>query len=241
MKRSIIIGNNANFKTIYMTILYIEDDALDKRNMEWVCSNIETPSIHIIHTMNFQEAENILQSNEIDFIITDQSIDHEYYTSYENLFQNHTYYVLTNNINEKLKSNHKPQKKFTKPFVKEHLHEILHLPQKQDSINLNYFEQFSASPKLQFEMLSIIINEFQNTLNKIDTLTQQPTELASLLHKLCSKFSVLGMEKTYQLVKKTEESIINTQTIDTHSISIIKQELKSALLFLKNNTKNTTS
>ncbi len=219
-------------------ILYIEDDQLDKRNMDWVCSNIETDSIEVFHAIDFKEAKTILVQNTIDYIITDQYIEEKCYTEHEeDLLKDYPYYVLTNSINPTIKNQYPPQKIFIKPFVKKQLYEILEYSENQyDEISLSYFDQFETSPELQEKMLHIIQEEFQDFLFKTDHTTLEPIQLATLLHKLCSKFSLLGMEKTYCLVKETENAIRETDTIDFKALSTIKERIKNVLLFLENNT-----
>lgn len=222
-------------------ILYIEDDQLDKRNMDWVCSNIEPNTVKILHALNFKEAKAILSEKSVDYIITDQYIQDECYHEHEeSLLKDYTYYVLTNSINPSIKNVYPPKKTFIKPFVKKQLYEILEPCKIQnDEINLNYFDQFESSPELKEKMLNLIKEEFQDFLVKTNTSNLESKQVVALLHKLCSKFSLLGMEKTYTLVKDTENAIRNSNIIDIESLNKIKHQLKTVLIFLENNTKTT--
>ncbi len=221
-----------------MTLLYIEDDQLDKRNMDWVFSNIEnSDSFKIIHVSNFDEAINISKLNSIDLIITDQSIDEQNYAEVDYFLKDYNYYVLTNNVNPNIKAKYPPKAFFTKPFTKDYLLEILDIKEKINQINLDYFEQFSANPQLKKEMLRIVHKEFKNALTQIDVLKDTPKDLAALLHKLCSKFSILGMTQTYKLVKSTENKIIEKQNTEGLPLKEIQTQLKEGLAFLDKNLK----
>ncbi len=219
-----------------MTLLYIEDDQLDKRNMDWVFSNMEnSDSFKVIHVSNFDEAINISKSTSIDLIITDQSIGEQNYAEVAYFLKDYPYYVLTNNVNPNIKAKYPPKAFFTKPFIKDNLLQILNIKEKPNQINLDYFKQFSTSPQLKKEMLEIVYKEFKNALTQIDVLKKTPKDLAALLHKLCSKFSILGMNQTYKLVKSTENKIIEKQNTEDLPLKEIQTQLKEGLIFLDKN------
>ena len=75
-------------------VLYIEDNLIDKRNMEWVCSNFDDIALTI--TDDLDQLPTILKENSFDIIFTDRRIGSANFADFVPLWNKIPYYVLSN-------------------------------------------------------------------------------------------------------------------------------------------------
>jgi len=212
-------------------LLYIEDDFIDAKNMEWVCDHFEQVSLQIVDS--FEQAKNVLATQEFDIVVTDQNVHQDTLEERLCLFENKTFYVLSNAVSVDAKITALAKDILKKPFTKDTMANLLGIQQQvDDNPNLNYFKVID-NPEAKAEMLLIIKRELENAKEKIPVLVADDDNetLKNLVHKLASKFSVLGMEVTFKHVLELEKELKNG-TIPLEKVNFLERQIANALLFL---------
>ena len=216
---------------MHITLLYIEDDFIDAKNMEWVCDHFEQVSLQIVDS--FEQAKNVLATQEFDLVITDQNVHQDKLKEQLSLFENKTFYVLSNAVSIDAKVTAIAKGIIKKPLTKDKIANLLGITKPiDDNPNLSYFKVID-NPEAKTEMLLIIQNELENAKEQIpDLVAENNSEtLKNLVHKLASKFSVLGMQATFELVAELEKELKNG-TIPLEKVSFLERQIANALTFL---------
>ena len=197
-----------------MKILYIEDDFIDKKNMEWLCRNF--PKVELCILNDFEEASNYLEKHKPDLIFTDRRIGNTDFSKFSHLWENIPYYVISNTIFKEKELLKEPIDYLQKPLVHSTLESIFNQnAPKFDEPNMDYFKDF-PSPKLVSEMKELLIEELLNAQKKIPAiLDDKDNQLSRTVHNLAGKFSLLGMEKTFNLCRTIESLLKDGKPINT--------------------------
>jgi len=213
-------------------LLYIEDDFIDKKNMEWVTNHFDDISLQI--KASFTSAQSILEQEHFDLIISDQNVEQEQLIDYLHLFKNKEFYVLSNSVSIDDVIVEKAKGIIKKPLTIGEFRELLGTNEQEetDTPNLNYFKIID-NPEAKAEMLGIIERELQNANTEIPKLVAEnkPEALKNLIHKLASKFSVLGMETTFKQVVALEKELKNG-SMPAQKIDQLNNQIATALMFL---------
>lgn len=165
-------------------ILYIEDDEIDRRNMEWICSYL--PKVELLILDDFSELERGLQFKP-DLIITDRYIDDNCFSEKLAFWIGTPYYVLSNSVVENLDLRQQPIEYLPKPLAKSKLEEVVKnaqasnapntdknvatsghsdQPNLKDLPNLAFFDQI-PNAEMRDTMLALLLTELVNAYKDI--------------------------------------------------------------------------
>lgn len=209
-------------------LLYIEDDFIDHKNMEWVCDHFPTVSLQIVNS--FLDAKKKLEDQQFDLIITDQNVHQVKLEEELGLFKDQRFYVLSNAISVHATTASLVQGILKKPITKVEMAGLLGVPiQDNDHPNFNYFKVIDNA-EVKAEMLQIIQNELESAKEKIPVLVARKDieTLKYVVHKLASKFSVLGMKTTFEHLKELENEL-RSGTMTLEKITFLEHQITVAL------------
>lgn len=217
----------------YQHILYLEDDAIDIKNMQWLSQQIDTIQLHILEDLS--EVDTFLQSHTIDLIITDQYVQHSHFSEYISAFKNIPYVVLSNSDLEKsavLTS--QPIIVLSKPLYLSAFEELC-IKKEVNSVEQPTDEYFDTITDISMknEMLKLLTEEFKNAVTQFPKLIaqQQTREARNLIHKLSGKFSLLKMKQAYNSSRNLEKELANG-IFNTTKATDLLQKIKQVSTYL---------
>jgi len=218
-----------------MKILYIEDDFIDRKNMQWLCSNF--PEVELTIVEDFELAQAFLNENEVNLIFTDRRIGNETFNEYPQLWLHAPYYVVSNTICKNKKLELHPLDYLQKPLVNSILEEIFQpKPNKVDLPNMSYFEQLPF-PEMVTEMKQLLIAELEKGQKLIPSiLNNENNELSRTVHNLAGKFSILGMENTFYNCREIENLLKDGKPV-TNLVQDLLSSINVSLEFLNTSNK----
>lgn len=213
-----------------MKVLYIEDDFIDRKNMEWLCRNFPQVELHIVN--NFDKASEYLENHKPDLVFTDRRIGNTTFAEFTHLWQNVDYYVLSNTVFKEKDLYKEPIAYLQKPLINSALEGILNKSKpKVDEPNMDYFNLF-PNEELANEMKELLEEELLNAQQKIpNILDNEDNELLRVAHNLAGKFSLLGMEKTYNLCREIESLLRNGKSVST-LVQDLQKGIETSLVYL---------
>lgn len=219
-----------------MNILYIEDDIIDIKSFQLIFSKHTNHTITIAE--NFVTAIDIINNNQIDFVISDGSIGMDTFLDYWYEFFGLPYFVLSNQPNPEIFNlSQPPVGVYQKPIQKTQLDEILSsVNLVNQEPNLSYAENISGGdPTIIKEILDILIQQFQDAIDKIPYLyeNKQQEELIQIIHKLIGKFSVLSMKDSFSFFNLVEKYLREGFELKTFAFNRILTDLKMGINFMK--------
>jgi HPt (histidine-containing phosphotransfer) domain-containing protein len=220
---------------IYEHILYLEDDPLDIRNMQWLAAQNPGIKLHIV--TDFQSCKLFLDTHRVDLLILDQFIQGEHYAKHPELLNGTTYIVLTNGSLQPSFLKEKPPLVLPKPLRLSEFENLVGLvPDQVELPSLKNFETID-NPKFRTEMLQILQQELQNALEKIPVAVDKgkTIELRDIVHKLGGKFAFLQMKSTHALAKSLEKRLTNGH-IDANQLLELMNAISHALNILPKQT-----
>ena len=216
-----------------MKILYIEDNLIDRKNMEWVCRNFSNVELTILK--KFDGIEAYLSDNQPDLIFTDRRIGSSDFSSYAHLWSNTPYYVISNTIFESKNLETAPLGYLQKPLTKSVFEGLLFEKEAvKDDPNMDYFAQI-PDEELQKEMKSLLIEELESARDRIPIIDSLE-ELTSKIHNLAGKFSLLGMEESFNQSKELEH-LLRKGEESKELLDKIVQSAEKGIEFLKKQNK----
>lgn len=217
-----------------MKILYIEDDFIDRKNMQWLCSNFSMVELSIVE--DFEAAQAFLETNKVDLILTDRRIGNQSFHEFPQLWLHAPYYVVSNTVFKEKNLELEPKDYLQKPLVQSTLEAIFSPKPKVDMPNMEYFEQLPSS-EMAIEMKALLIQELEKGKKTIPTvLDNDNNQLLRSVHNLAGKFSFLGMEKTFYLCREIESLLENGKTVDT-LVRDLLDSIEVSLAFLNKDRK----
>jgi hypothetical protein len=194
-----------------MNILYIEDDELDQKNMEWICSYFSDVKFVIVD--DFDDVSEVIAKQSFDLVFSDRNVEMSQFSEYVHLWETIPYYVLSNTVFEE-EVTPQPLKYLQKPLTKTVFEEIINGDKEiLDIPNLSYFEQIPTE-ELKIMMKDLLLKELIKAKEDIPIYINTDTkQLIRTIHNLASKFSILGMENTFHLSKKIETELRNDKAV----------------------------
>lgn len=214
-------------------ILYVEDDALDTRNLEWLVD--QTDHVKLTTCQSFDDVASILNTNTIDLIITDQYVKTDHYSDYLKYF-NQLDYIVVSNTTDLKNGNllYPPIKSLKKPLTLDTFKSLFELnTSDQDAPEADYFDTISDEVQKQ-KMINLLKREFENVLNALPQLLNENNleEIKHLVHKVSSKFSLLQMKETYDLARNIEKEL-TIDVVSNDKIQLLLENTASAFKHLK--------
>ncbi len=216
-------------------ILYIEDDELDAMNMKIICNTFSDVKLEIADNFAHLKHTNSIKPS---FIITDRKVGLDTFESYIDSLKKYPYFVLSNRVDFNNKLNHAPIKYFSKPFTKDKLKEVLSkISHQENQANFNYFDVFEDE-NIKREMQNLLYNELKdaNRFIPIEIEKEDYLALENRIHKLSSKFSILGMEHTFTIAKEIEKKL-RQKCMDKTLLDTFIIDIKKAITFCNLNLK----
>ena len=216
-----------------MHILYIEDDALDIRNMEWLVDQMNEVQLTVSST--FDSVDSVLKHHTIDFIITDQYINQTHYSDYLSTFEKKNYVVLSNTKNvEKEGLLYPPLQTLQKPLSLDIFKSLFSDNHPTLKAHKNDFFDTISDEGQKKKLIALLSEELDTVLTKLPRLLGENNmdEMKHLIHKVSSKFSLLQMKETFDLAREIEKEL-DVDVISKEKIKLLLQNTTTALTHLK--------
>ncbi len=211
-------------------VLYVEDNLIDKRNMEWVCSNFSNIALTI--TDDLDQLPDLLKEISFDIIFTDRRIGSANFAGIVPLWGKTPYYVLSNSIYLEKGLEPQPISYLQKPLIQSTFESIINkgvVP--LNDPNLDYFEQF-PNEEFKVKMKELLKEELENALVKIpEAQKNDSSELILLIHNLAGSFSILSMKDSFAICKETEKRLRANENADELIVEILSN-VKHSIQFV---------
>lgn len=191
-------------------LIYIEDDAIDIKNMQWLCDQIGAVEVHIVQ--HLETLETYLKRYSVDLIITDQFIENIHFSEYIHLFKSVEYMVLSNSdILHEEQLAYQPKQILSKPLYLNVLQKIIHSNKTIDPQEIpqtSYLETIS-NPKMKQQIIDLLILEFDRAQKQLPRWIKEKNyhEIKHMSHKISGKFSILNMKNTYELARSIDREL----------------------------------
>ncbi|PCE62558.1 Hpt domain-containing protein [Sediminicola luteus] len=216
---------------IYEHILYLEDDPLDIRNMQWLAEQNPGIMLHIV--TDFESCKAYLASHRVDLLILDQFIHGEHYAKHPGLLNVTPYIILTNGSLQPSFLKEKPPLVLPKPLTLSDFEKLVGFtPDQAERPSLQNFDSID-NQKYRAEMLDLLQNEFKTALERIPIAVDHNKlgELRDIVHKLGGKFAFLQMKRTHTLTRTLEKHLAKGQ-LDTQQVFDLTEAISHALSIL---------
>jgi len=214
-------------------ILYIEDDGLDIRNMEWLTDQLDTVQLTVSQT--FESISSILKSTKIDLVITDQYIKNTHYADYLKHFQDIKYIVISNTSDIKQEGLlYPPLRTLQKPLTLDLFKSLFKENHPtQDQPKDDFFDTISDANQKK-KLISLLVKELDTLFKELPRLQGENNidEMKHLVHKVSSKFSLLQMKETFELARTIEKEL-TIDIISQEKIQLLLENTTTALTHLK--------
>ncbi|HKJ06278.1 MAG TPA: hypothetical protein VJ970_02305 [Flavobacteriaceae bacterium] len=105
------------------------------------------------------------------------------------------------------------------------------------NFSLNTLKEYAlGEEEILIELKNQILEEFTASYNQLPKLIDNKnlTEIKSTVHQISSKFSLLEMEKAYQLAKNIDNNILNNEEVELNNCKKLVIDIAIVLDQLKN-------
>ncbi len=213
-------------------ILYIEDDTLDIRNLEWLADQVDHVQLTICQS--FEKVASILSANTIDLIITDQYVKADHYSNYLSHFKQLDYIVLSNTTDLKKSTIlYPPLKSFKKPLTLDVFKSLFEANSSQKvASKYDYFDTITDE-EYKERLISLLKSEFENVLLAVPKLLNDNNleEIRQIVHKVSSKFSLLQMKEPFDLARNIEKEL-TIDVLSNDKIQLLLENTETAFTYL---------